>query len=91
MRHFVHDDAGYLGWLARNPGGFVINTYAKPTAAYLKLHHASCSTISRLQPRARTFTDGEYSKLCGSRAGLKEHAVALVRQRSPARSASDQG
>jgi len=58
-------------------GGFVINTYARPSSAYLKLHHATCPTTSRLQPGARTFTDGQYSKLCGSRAELEEHAHRL--------------
>jgi hypothetical protein len=89
MQHFAHGDAGYLGWLSQHPGGFVINTYAKPSAAYLKLHRASCSTISRLQPRARTFTDGEYSKLCGERSELEEYASRLGASAQPAHSASD--
>lgn len=73
-RHFVHDDAGYLRWLTQHPSGFVINTYTRPSAAYLKLHHASCTTISRLQQGARSFTHGAYSKLCGGRAQLEQHA-----------------
>jgi hypothetical protein len=77
MRHFVHDDQGYRGWLAQHPDGFVINTYSKPSPAYLKLHHASCRTISCLQPPGRTFTEGEYSKLCGGRGELEEHAHRL--------------
>ena len=77
MRRFAHDDTGYLSWLTQHPEGFVINTYMKPSPAYLKLHHASCPTIGRLQPRARTFTDGEYSKLCGGRVELEEEARRL--------------
>jgi hypothetical protein len=46
MEHFVHDDPGYLRWLARHPTGYVINTYARPSASYLKLHRATCASIS---------------------------------------------
>jgi hypothetical protein len=85
MRHFVHDDSGYLGWLAQHTGGFVINTYARPSPAYLKLHRATCPTISRLQAGATTFTDGDYSKLCGERGELEEHArrLGVSAQRCP--------
>ena len=76
MPHFVDDDAGYLGWLAEHPGGFVLNTTRTPSAAYLMLHRATCWTITRLQPRATTFT-GVYSKLCGSRAELESEARRL--------------
>jgi len=74
MLHFVHDDAGYLAWLSGHPDGFVINTYSSPSPAYLKLHQATCSTISRLQPGAKTFTGGQYSKICGDRDELEAHA-----------------
>ncbi len=87
MRHFVHNDAGYTHWLTQNPSGFVINTYAKPSAAYLRLHHATCASISRLQPGARTFTDGDYSKLCGLNSNSTPAASA--ERRSPARFATE--
>jgi hypothetical protein len=77
MQHFVRDDPGYMRWLAQNPNGFVINTYATPSASYLKLHRATCTSISRLQRNASTFTDGEYSKLCGGKAELEQHAHRL--------------
>jgi hypothetical protein len=77
MQQFVHDDPGYLLWLAQNPGGYVINTYSRPSALYLRLHRATCGSISRLQLNARTFTDGEYSKLCGARTELEHHAQRL--------------
>jgi hypothetical protein len=77
MLHFVHDDVGYLAWLSGHPDGFVINTYSSPSPAYLKLHQATCSTISRLQPSAKTFTDGQYSKICGGRNELEGHARSL--------------
>jgi hypothetical protein len=77
MVHFLRNDAGYLEWPAEHPEGFVINTYATPSPGYVRLHHASCPSISRLQPGATTFTDGQYSKICGGRAELEEHARHL--------------
>ncbi len=77
MVHFAHNDAGYLDWLSKHPDGFVINTYVKPSSGYLRLHHVSCLSISRLQRGATTFTDGQYSKICGSRTELEEHARQL--------------
>ena len=77
MQHYVCDDAGYLAWISGHPADFVINTYKRPSSAYLKLHQATCPTISRLQQGARTFTDGEYSKICGSRTELEGHARRL--------------
>jgi hypothetical protein len=41
------------------------------------LHQSTCSTISRLQPGAKTFTDGQYSKICGDRDELEGHAHYL--------------
>ena len=77
MQHFVSDDPGYMRWLSQHPNGYVINTYASPSAAYLKLHSATCPHISRLQRGATTFTCGEYSKLCGDRTELERHAHRL--------------
>lgn len=76
VQHFVDNDAGYLDWLAGHPGGFVINTSRRPSAAYLMLHRANCWTITRLQPKATTFT-GDYTKLCGGRVDLEAHARRL--------------
>lgn len=77
MQHFVRDDPGYMHWLAQHPDGFVLNTYSTPSASYLKLHRATCASISRLQRNATTFTRSEYSKLCGDRAELEQHAHHL--------------
>jgi hypothetical protein len=77
MVRFAHDDAGYRDWLVKHPGGYVINTYMNPSRSYLKLHHVSCTSISRLQRGAKTFTDGEYSKVCGGRAELEAYARQL--------------
>jgi hypothetical protein len=77
MQHFVDDDRGYLEWLSAHPDGFVLNTYTRPSASYLRLHSAACRTISVLQPPGTTFTEGDYSKLCGGRSELEEHARRL--------------
>ena len=76
VRHFVDDDPGYLRWLTHHPAAFVLNTTRTPSAAYLMLHHANCWTITRLQPRATTFT-GDYSKLCGGQDELEARARRL--------------
>jgi hypothetical protein len=73
MRHFVDDDAGYLGWLADHPQGFVLNTGRSPSAAYLMLHRASCGSIRGTPARGITFT-GDYSKVCGGREELDAFA-----------------
>jgi hypothetical protein len=76
VQHFVDDDPGYLRWLTGHFAAFVLNTTRRPSAAYLMLHRASCWTITRLQPRAATFT-GDYSKLCGGRDELEAYARRL--------------
>jgi hypothetical protein len=74
--HFVDDDPGYLSWVAGHPEGYVVSAARRPSAAYLMLHRATCKTITRLQPRARTFT-GPWSKLCGDRDELEAYARGL--------------
>jgi hypothetical protein len=56
MQHFVRDDLCYLRCLAQHPADFVINTYSRPSASYLKLHRATCPSISGLQQGATIFT-----------------------------------
>jgi hypothetical protein len=46
MEWFIDDDGSYTDWIARNPEGFVLNTYREPTPRYLKLHRATCRTIN---------------------------------------------
>jgi hypothetical protein len=79
VEHFVDDDAGYLDWLARHPDGFVINTGRTPSAAYVMLHRADCSTINGRPARGATFT-GDYSKVCGDRDELEDFAGQLGRK-----------
>src|SRR5579863_3164965 len=83
LLHFVDDDAGYLAWLADHGPEFVINTYRAPASAYLKLHRATCSTITGVPARGATFTGGDYSKLCGSRDDLEVFARNLGGDASP--------
>lgn len=80
--HFVDDDAGYLEWASDHRSGFVINTGRTPTAAYLKLHRASCRTIRGAPARGSTFT-GDYSKVCGDKEDLEAFARSLGGEASP--------
>ena len=98
--HFVYDDADYLAWLSGHPDGLVINTYSSPSPAYLKLHQATCSRISRLQPDAKTLptvnrrsTDGQPTVSTARSAAIgtnwKRTLTIWVDHRGPARFASD--
>lgn len=60
---FRDDDAGYLGWLAAHPAGFVLNVERTPRPSYLMLHRASCRTISGRPTRGGPWT-GPYIKVC---------------------------
>jgi hypothetical protein len=72
---FDHDDAGYLGWLAANPGGFVINCGRPASASYIMLHRASCGTITGRPANGGVWTD-DYQKVCApKRADLVAWAV----------------
>lgn len=82
VERFVDDDPGYFDWLARHPGGFVINTGRTPSAAYLMLHRAACATIRGRPARGATFT-GEYAKVCGDRDELESFARQLGGQAQP--------
>ena len=50
-------------WLIRNRRGWVLNAYREPTAAYLVLHAAECSTISGRPAKGDTWTR-DYAKIC---------------------------
>ena len=80
MQHFVDNDAGYLDWLNGHQDGFVVNTYRHPSPGYLKLHLATCPTITRMQPFGKTWTAHEYSKVCAnSRIDLDNWARQTLR------------
>jgi Family of unknown function (DUF6308) len=63
MHRFAKDDVGYIAWLAAHHNGFVLNTYAHVTSAYLILHRAACRTINRALAPGRSWTY-QYGKTC---------------------------
>lgn len=63
-RHFVDDEQGYWAWIRRNPRGYVVNCARRPSASYLMLHRADCSSISSDPPGH--FTDRDYVKVCST-------------------------
>lgn len=73
MQDFVDDDPGYLAWLTAHPAGLVLNTYRRPTPAYLVLHHATCRSISVLPTNGSAWTK-DYRKFCGERGELESYA-----------------
>jgi hypothetical protein len=77
MQRFVDDDARYLGWIAQNPDGFVLNTERKPTPTYLVLHRATCRTIGGTPARGDRWTTA-YQKVCGTRSELELWATQEV-------------
>jgi hypothetical protein len=94
MRRFVKDDSGYRAWLEAHPHGFVLNTYAHVTAAYLVLHRAACRTINRPLPPPSLWTY-PYAKTCSedrgeietwalreTRKAVKPHSGCLPQERS---------
>lgn len=62
---FRDDDAGYRGWTAAHPSGWVLNCFRKPTASYLKLHRADCRTITGVPARGGRWTV-DYIKVCST-------------------------
>lgn len=64
--HFREDEANYLGWLASNPSGFVLNVRTPPEKKRLMLHRATCKDINRASSSdgPEPFTGGLYSKVC---------------------------
>jgi Family of unknown function (DUF6308) len=74
---FIDNDAAYLAWLSEHPEGFVLNANRRPTARYLRLHRASCRTISGRPARGGPWT-GSYLKVCGDRDALANWAYATT-------------
>lgn len=61
------DEPRYLDWLSANPAGFVVNTARpRPSPGYLKLHTATCRSISELPSGYKRFTSGQYQKVCST-------------------------
>ena len=53
---FIDDDDGYLAWLSDHARGYVLNAARKPTASYLMLHRADCSTIGNVPANGLAWT-----------------------------------
>ncbi len=63
MRIFEDDDTGYLAWVESHQHGFVIHSSRKPDPHYLRLHRASCHTISGKPARGERWT-ADYIMVC---------------------------
>ena len=77
MQIFIDDDQGYRRWLHENPTGFVANADRPPNPSTLRLHRASCRTISGEPARGRAWT-ATSTKTCGTRHELEAWASAVV-------------
>jgi hypothetical protein len=64
VRTFRDDDEGYLTWLHDHPDDFVLNAGRQPRPTYLRLHRATCPTITGAPSRGRRWT-ADYIKVCG--------------------------
>jgi len=65
---FRDDDEGYLEWVTSHPGGFVVNCDREPYPRYLKLHRATCRTITGTPVNGRRWT-AVYVKVCSTSFG----------------------
>jgi hypothetical protein len=59
---FINEDEGYLEWIRSNPDGYVLNSYCPPRQGGLKLHCATCGTITTSE--RNHWTDHGYCKTC---------------------------
>jgi len=59
----IKDNSEYLQWVKSNPNGFVVNSYLIPKPSYLKLHRATCRTITGKPANGKWWTK-DYSKTC---------------------------
>jgi hypothetical protein len=62
---FANDESGYLAWLDVHSDGYVLNSFPKPKASYLKLHRAACGRIRGTPPRGGLWTT-PYIKVCSA-------------------------
>jgi hypothetical protein len=83
VRVFRDDDAGYLGWVAAHPDGYVINIARSRRTSDSRLHQAGCRTISGQSPRGGGWT-GTYVKVCAEQLDeLEQWAIDQVGQPIP--------
>jgi hypothetical protein len=75
---FRDNDEGYLTWLNDHPDDFVLNAGRRPRPTYLRLHRATCRTITGAPARGRRWT-ADYVKVCGGRDELTAWAANEAR------------
>ncbi len=61
---FTDDDEGFVRWRETHPLGFVVNHAREPQTTYLKLHRATCWTISGALPGRGDNWTTAYGKTC---------------------------
>ena len=76
---FRDDEDGYIGWVGRNPGGWVINAGRKLAKSdCLVLHRAACQSITTRPPHTK-----DYIKFCSTdRSALLAWALGVEWVRS---------
>jgi hypothetical protein len=73
---FIDDDDGYLAWLSDHSRGYVLNAARKPTASYLMLHRADCSTIGDVPANGLAWTSDLLKACSDDRLIIKQWARA---------------
>jgi hypothetical protein len=84
VTEYVDDDAGYEYWTHTHPRGFVLNTNRKPSASYLMLHRADCSTMTGAPTRGSHWT-ADYRKVCAESVAELERWAREVAGAAPQR------
>ena len=81
VKEFCDDEAGYLDWVRRNSGGWVINAGRNLAPSDgLVLHRATCQQITTIPPHTK-----KYIKFCSTdRSALLEWAQGVDWVRSAA-------
>lgn len=64
VHEFCNDDDGYVAWLNKHPGGYVMNIHKSESLADAHLHDATCSALVAQIDRGVSLTD-PYKKICG--------------------------
>jgi hypothetical protein len=62
VEEFRDDDDGYRGWVAANPGGYVINIQRSLNPSDARMHRADCHTANGDPSRGNS--TGPYIKVC---------------------------
>ena len=73
---FATSNNDYLWWVQTYPHGWVVNSWASPSANDLTLHHASCANVA---DPGTTYVWGRTIKICAlDRDTLQTWAVSRV-------------